>query len=150
MESRYSYHASAQWHHNDRSFVELQHGAPRTIHFSAPPEFGGETGFWTPEHFLLSAVASCFIASFRAVANASKLEFQGIEVAVDGVLERDAGGYRFSVLTLRPVVIVLGEGERERAMRLVEKAERICPIARSLSAKIELEAKILAGNPVGI
>ncbi len=149
MESKYRYHASAQWHHHDRSFVELEHGAPRMIHFSAPPEFGGEPGVWTPEHFLLSAVASCFIASFRAVAGASKLDFQGIEVAVDGVLEKDAGGYRFTVVTLRPVVIVFAEAERERAQRLLEKAERICPITRSLSARIELETKILAESPVG-
>ena len=149
MESKYRYQASAQWHHHDRSFVELEHGAPRMIHFSAPPEFGGEPGVWTPEHFLLSAVASCFIASFRAVAGASKLDFQGIEVAVDGVLEKDAGGYRFTVVTLRPVVIVFAEAERERAQRLLEKAERICPITRSLSARIELETKILAESPVG-
>ncbi len=150
MESKYSYHASAQWHHQDRSFVELEHGAPRIVHFSAPPEFGGEPGVWTPEHFLLSAVASCFIAAFRAVAGASNLEFQGIEVAVDGVLERDEGGYRFTVVTLRPVVIIFAEAERERALRLVEKAKRICPITRSLSARIELETKILAEKPVAV
>ena len=150
MESKYSYHASAQWHQHDRSFVELEHGAPRIVHFSSPPEFGGEPGVWTPEHFLLSAVASCFVASFRAVAGASKLDFQGIEVAVDGVLEKDPGGYRFTVVTLRPVVIVFAEAERERAQRLVEKAERICPITRSLSAKVELEAKILAEKPVAV
>jgi len=150
MESKYSYHASAQWHHQDRSFVELEHGAPRIIHFSAPPEFGGEPGVWTPEHFLLSAVASCFIASFRAVATASKLDFQGIEVAADGVLEKDSGGYRFTVVTLRPVVIIFSEADHERAQRLLEKAERICPISRSLSAKVELQARILAEKPVAV
>ncbi len=149
MESRYTYHASAQWHLHDRSFVELEHGAPRIVHFSAPPEFGGETGVWTPEHFLLAAVASCFIASFRAVAAGSKLEFQGIEVAVEGILERDPGGYRFTTVTLRPVVIVFTENETERALRLIEKAERICLITRSLSSKIEVDPKVLSEKPVG-
>jgi len=60
METQYNYHASAQFHRHDRSFVTLEHGVPRLIHFSAPPEFGGEPGVWTPEHFLLASVASCY------------------------------------------------------------------------------------------
>lgn len=150
MENRYTYHASAQWHQHDHGFVELEHGAPRIINFSAPPEFGGEPGFWTPEHFLLAAVATCFTATFRAVANASKLDLQGIEVAVDGVIEKDSGGFRFTKITLKPVAIILAEQERERAQRLLEKAERICLVTRSLSSTIELEPKILVEKPVAV
>jgi peroxiredoxin-like protein len=150
MESSYRYHASAQWHQHDRSFVELEHGAPRIVHFSAPPEFGGEAGVWTPEHFLLAAVASCFIASFRAVAAASRLEFQGIEVSVDGLLEKDTGGFRFTTITLHPVVIVFANDDSELASRLVEKAERICLVTRSLSSRIEVEPKILSEEPAEV
>jgi organic hydroperoxide reductase OsmC/OhrA len=150
MESAYTYHAKAQYHQQDRSFVELEHGAPRSIHFSAPPEFGGESGLWTPEHFLLSAVASCFIASFRAVASAAQFEFQGIEVAVDGLFERESDGYRFTTIFLRPTVIIFAEPERPRTQHLLEKAARICPVTRSLSAQIKLETKILAEHPVGV
>ena len=148
MENSYTYHAKAQYHVQDRSFIEIDRGAPRIIHFSAPPEFGGEPGVWTPEHFLLSAVASCFIAAFRTVAAASQFDFQGIEVAVDGVLERDSGGYRFTTVSLQPVVIIFAEKERERAQHLLEKAARICPVTRSLSAKVELQTKILAEHTV--
>lgn len=150
METRYTYRASAQWHQQDRSVVEHEHGAPRTIHFSAPPEFGGEPGFWTPEHFLLAAVASCFIATFRAVATASKLELQGIEIAVEGVLEKEAGGFRFTKMILRPVAIVFAEQERERTQRLLEKSERLCLVTRSLSSTIEFEPKVLVENPVAV
>lgn len=150
MELQYSYHASAQWHRNGHSFVELEHGAPRIIHFSAPPEFGGEPGVWTPEHFLLAAVASCFIASFRAVAAASKWEFQGIEVSVDGLLEKDPGSFRFTTITLKPVLIVFGCDDIGRASHLLEKAERICLVTRSLSSRIEIQPKILSEKPVGV
>ena len=148
MEAKYSYHASAQWHQQGRGFVELEHGAPRIINFSAPPEFGGEPGYWTPEHFFLAAVTTCFVATFRAVANASKLDFQGIEVAADGVIEKDSGGFRFTKVSLKPVVIIYAEPERERALRLLEKAEHLCLVTRSLSCTIELEPKILAEKPV--
>ncbi|MGA8490030.1 MAG: OsmC family protein [Terriglobales bacterium] len=150
METKYSYHASAQWHQPDHGFVELEHGAPRLINFSAPPEFGGEPGFWTPEHFLLTAVASCFVATFRAVASASKLDFEGIEVAVDGVIEKEAGGFRFTKVSLKPVAIIFTEPERERAQRLLEKAEKACLVTRSLSCSVELEPKILVEKPVTV
>ena len=150
MESKYVYHATAQWHQLDRGFVELEHGAPRIVNFSAPPEFGGEAGFWTPEHFLLAAVSSCFVATFRSVATASKLDFQGIEVATDGVIERDSGGFRFTKITLKPIVIIFAEPERERAQRLLEKTEKLCLVTRSLSCAVELETKILAEGPVAV
>jgi peroxiredoxin-like protein len=150
METTYTYHASAQWHQQVRGFVELEHGAPRTIDFSAPPEFGGDPGFWTPEHFLLAAVATCFVATFRAVANASKLDFQGIEVAADGVIEKQSGGFRFTKVSLKPVAIIFAEQERERAQRLLEKAEKLCLVTRSLSCTVVLEPKILVENPIAV
>lgn len=150
METQYTYHASAQFHRNDRSFVELEHGAPRIIHFSPPSEFGGEPGLWTPEHFLLAAVASCFIATFKAVAKASKLDFQGIEVTADGVIEKESGGFRFTRITLRPVLILYRDDTRELGLRLLDKADRICLVTRSLSSTIELEPKILVEKPVAV
>ena len=150
MEAKYTYTANAQFHQNDRSFVEVEHAAPRLIHFSAPPEFGGEPGTWTPEHFLLAAVASCFIATFRAVAKASKLDFQGLEVSVEGALEKDDRSFRFTKLVLRPVLILCAEAERERALRLLDKSEKICLVTRSLSSEVQMESKILVEAPVAV
>lgn len=150
MESNYTYHASAQFHRHDRSFVELEHGAPRIVHFDAPPEFGGEPGVWTPEHFLLASVASCFIATFKAIAQNSKLDFQGIEVAVDGMVAKEGGSLRFTKITLHPVLIVYRDDTRELGLRLLEKSERLCLVARSLSSTIELERKVLVEKPVAV
>jgi len=150
MEEKFTYHVSAQFHQHDRSIVELEHGAPRTIHFSAPPEFGGEPGFWTPEHFLIAALASCFVATFKGVARNSNLEYQGIEVGVEGILEKDVQGLRFTKLIVRPVAIIFEEQERERTEHLLEKVQRICLVAHSLSGTIELEPKILVESPVTV
>jgi peroxiredoxin-like protein len=143
MENQYFYHAKAQWHMHERGSVEAEHAVPRSIHFSAPPEFGGEAGMWTPEHFLMAAIASCYVATFRAVANTSRLEYRGLEVAVDGLLEKQEGGFRFTKVILRPSVILNREEDRERAVRMVEKAERACLVSRSLSSTVVLEPKIL-------
>ena len=149
MEKRYSYRASAHWTMHKRGIVEAE-SIPRTINFAAPPEFGGEPGLWTPEHLLLSAVCTCFVSTFRAVADASKLEFHGMEVPAQGLIEKQEGGFRFTKIVLRPVLTILREEDRERAGRLLEKAERACLVSRSLSCAIVLEAEIVVEAPVTV
>jgi len=149
MQKKFTYRTTAHWTMHKRGIVEAE-SIPRTINFSAPPEFGGEPGLWTPEHLLLSAVSTCFVATFRAVAEASKLEFQGLEVNVEGAIEKQEGGYRFTTVTVRPTVTIHHEEDRERTGRLLEKAERICLIARSILATIVLEVKIVVEAPVAV
>jgi len=93
METRYEYHATATWTEHRRGLVETESIA-RTINFSAPPEFGGEPGLWTPEHLLVAAVSTCFVSTFRAVAELSKVEVTSMRVAVEGILEKTDGGFR--------------------------------------------------------
>lgn len=149
MQKKLTYSTTAHWTTHKRGIVEAE-SIPRTINFAAPPEFGGEPGLWTPEHLLLSAVATCFVATFRAVAEASKLEFQGMEVPVEGTIEKQEGGYRFTKITVRPTVTIHQEEDRERTGRLLEKAERICLIARSILATMVLEPKIVVEAPVAV
>ncbi len=72
MASSHIYRAEAHWTMHQRGIVEAE-SIPRTVNFAAPPEFGGEPGLWTPEHFLLAAVSTCYVATLRAVTEASKL-----------------------------------------------------------------------------
>jgi len=105
-----------------------------------PPEFGGEPGLWTPEHLLLAAVSTCFVATLRAVAEASKLEFDGVECPVEGRIEKLEGGFKFTRITLRPVLTIHREEDRERTGRVREKAERACLVSRSLECTLVLES----------
>lgn len=147
MEKKYQYRASAHWTMHKRGIVEAE-AIPRTINFAAPPEFGGEPGLWTPEHLLLAAVSTCYVSTFRAVAEASNLEFHGMEVAVEGTIEKQEGGFKFTKIVLRPVLIIHRDEDRERAGRLLEKAERVCLVSRSLSSAIVVEPKMTVEAPV--
>jgi peroxiredoxin-like protein len=150
MEKKYTYQTTAHWTLHKRGIVEADSSIPRTINFAAPPEFGGEPGMWTPEHLLLAGVSTCYVATFRGVAGASKLEFRGLEVMVEGTIEKQEGGLRFTRIVLRPVVTIDREEDRERAARLLEKAERSCLIARSIQATFVLEPKIVVEAPVAV
>ena len=121
-----------------RKGVVQSEGVLPSISFSAPPEFLGEAGRWTPEHFLVAAVASCFVSTFSGIAEKSRLEFSSFNLDAEGVLGNEEGIWRFTEIKLRPVVAVLKEEDRDRAIRLLEKAEKSCLIARSLQCKVVL------------
>jgi peroxiredoxin-like protein len=113
-----------------------------SLSFSAPPEFQGEAGYWTPEHFLVASVGTCFASTFSGIAEKSKFQYVSFHMESEGELGAADGGLRFTEIRLRPTVMVMREGDRAMALRLVEKAEKSCLIARSLSCNIAVTATI--------
>jgi peroxiredoxin-like protein len=138
MNETHAYHVTAKWEADRNGIVSAKEIHP-PIHFSAPPEFKGETGFWTPEHFLVAAVASCFIVTFYAIAAASKLEFLSLHLCVEGKLGKVEGKLQFTEITLRPELMTAYNDELERAKRILEKAHEGCLIARSLTCPVLMQ-----------
>lgn len=149
MLEQLQYSVSGHWMADERGSVAGE-GIGRSIEFSAAPEFHGEPGFWTPEHFLLAAVASCFIATFRAIAGFSKFDPLALDVAVEGKVDKSQGGYEFTHIVLRPVLTIRDDSERVRANRLLEKTEHGCLIARSLKCEVTMEARIESPRNVDV
>ncbi len=112
------------------------------IIFSAPPEFSGEPHLWTPEHFFVAALVSCYVATFSGMSEFSLFHYVSLEVTAEGTLERDAGGWRFTEVHLRPSLKITREEDREQAVQLLEKAERTCLVARSITAQVAVEPTI--------
>ena len=137
MEAHHEYRVKAFCAGPRKGVIQAE-GVLSSILFSAPPEFLGEPGRWTPEHFLLAAVASCFVSTFSGMAEKSRLEFASFNMDAEGVLGNEDGIWRFTEIKLRPVVAILNEVDRDRIIRLLEKAEKSCLIARSLQCKVVL------------
>ena len=137
METHHEYRVDA-FGAGERNGVVQAEGIQPTISFSPPPEFQGEVGRWTPEHFLVAAVASCFVSTFEGMAQSSHFLFGSLRLSAEGVLDKETSGWRFSEFRLRPFVTVLKEEDRDLAIRLLEKAEKSCLIARSLQCKVVL------------
>jgi peroxiredoxin-like protein len=113
---------------------------------AAPPlDFDGPGDAWSPEHLLMAAVQSCFLFTLRAVAQASKVEFTALELAGEGTVDRKDGSLRFTEIVLRPRVTVAAGADRERAIKILEKAERSCLVSASLATPIRLEPEVVAG-----
>lgn len=147
MADTHEYEVIGRWAGGRGGTLE-SHTLSHVLEFSAPPEFQGRVGFWTPEHFLVGAVASCFISTFSAIAEFSKLEFVSLRLEAKGVLEKGEGGYRFTEIFLYPELTIARHEDRERAQRLLEKAERGCLVARSLSSKVSMMPAITVPEPV--
>src|SRR4051794_12782225 len=112
METSYKYKATAYWLLERRGMASAER-VPQAIEFSAPPEFNGEREMWTPEHFLMAAIASCFVSTFRAIADASHFDAVALDVAAEGTMTRDRG-YRFTEVTIRPVLTVANDEDVDR------------------------------------
>lgn len=109
----------------------------------APADFGGPGDAWSPEQLLLGAVESCFLLTFRAVAQASRIEFTSLAIHGEGVVDRVDGGLRFTEIVLRPRVAVPPGVDHARVQRALEKAERNCLVSASLSTPIHLKPEII-------
>lgn len=119
--------------------VQVSSQAPESIQTWSPPEFGGPSGHWSPETLLLGAVADCFVLSFRAVARASRLGWQNLDVEVDGVLDRVEGITRFTRFRLRPRLRTDAGVSESQARAVLEKSKRLCLVTNSLAAPCELD-----------
>jgi peroxiredoxin-like protein len=142
MDKTYTFHASAHLLGRTKAYVAAE-AVPLALQFSTPPEFNGERGKWTPEHLLVAATSSCLAATFRTMAEHSKFEFISLHVEAEGVLEKLEDGLRFTRIVLRPRLAVIHEDDRDRAVKLLQKAERSCLVSRSLQTEVTLEPLIV-------
>ena len=85
MEAHHEYRVNA-FGAGGRNGVVHAEGVLSCISFSAPPEFLGEPGRWTPEHFLVAAVASCFVSTFSGISEKSRFEFVSFQLEAEGAL----------------------------------------------------------------
>lgn len=111
---------------------------------NGPAEFGGPCDQWSPETLLMASVASCFILTFRAIARASKLEWLHLDCSSQGTLDRSGKGLQFTRIVTHVQLTVPVATSSEACQRALEKAERDCLVANSLSAERELKLEILA------
>lgn len=112
------------------------------VRTAAPLDFDGPGDAWSPEQLLLAAVEACFLLTFRAVAQATRLEFVSLAVAAEGIVDRVNGVTRFTEIVLRPRVALPAGVDWVRVQRALEKAERACLVSASLATPIRLEPEI--------
>jgi peroxiredoxin-like protein len=134
----YLYETELQWTEERKGTLN----APGldSIQVAAPPEFHGHAGMWTPEHFFVASINTCFMTTFLAIAEMSKLDFVSFACIAVGKLDKTEGArYQMTEAVLKPRVVIRHSKDLERTTRILEKAEKNCLISNSLKTKVTLE-----------
>jgi len=141
METKYFYTTEVEW--TGERHGNLRAPVLPNMEVDAPPEFKGHEGVWTPEHLFVASINSCFMTTFLAIAENSKLDVVSFTANAKGKLEKLEGhGFIMSEVTLRPKLLVRHASDAERAGRILEKAERSCLISNSIKTETKLEPEV--------
>ena len=128
--------------------IEIE-GKP-ALHGTADVAFRGVAEKHNPEDLFLAAISSCHMLSYLALCAKYRVNVVAYEDRATAMMkENSRGGGRFEEVTLRPVVTIASEGQRQRALELHEKAHETCYIASSCSVPIHHEATIEVKGDVG-
>ncbi|GIV32935.1 MAG: hypothetical protein KatS3mg031_0470 [Chitinophagales bacterium] len=134
------YHVHVKWEQERKGLMcspELEQHAGKCIEVATPPEFPkGIPGIWSPEHLFVASVSSCFMTTFLAIAENSKLEFFSFECPAKGKLAQQDGKYMITEVLLEPRVTILHEKDYERTQRILQKTESACLITHSIKSRV--------------
>lgn len=131
---------------NFDSNVRLAAPGVAAIESAGPVEFGGPGDLWSPESLLVASVADCFVLSFRAIARASRFEWQDLECSVTGILDRIDKVSQFTEFKVNAKLTVGAGTDITKAEKLLHKAEHSCLITNSLKATSHLDLEVLLAD----
>ena len=135
------YEAEVEWKGERRG--ELRSSNLPDLQVAAPPEFQGHEGIWTPEHLYVASVNVCFMTTFLAIAENSKLEVVSFRATGRGKLEKIEGvGYQITEIVLKPRLVIRDNRDLERAARILAKAEKNCLISNSIKTIVRVEPEL--------
>jgi organic hydroperoxide reductase OsmC/OhrA len=122
----------------------LTAGARPAIIGGAPPQFGGEAAWWSPEHLLLAAVNLCLMTTFQAFVSRQALEVRRYQSLVKGILEKTPAGIVFTSIVV-DVELETAAERVEDAKRLLESAKHYCIVSHALKTPVDLRIVANAG-----
>ena len=140
---KHSYSVSLKWNEGRKGIMHSPE-LPTKIEVATPPQFDkGIPGIWSPEHLFTASVLSCFMTTFLAIAEYSKLEFISFDCDAEGVLDKVDSKFLMTEVTLKARLIIDDASKKERAERILEKSEAACLISNSIKTKVNLIAEII-------
>jgi len=140
---KHSYNVSLKWEEGRKGVMHSPE-LPTKIEVATPPQFDkGIPGIWSPEHLFTASVLSCFMTTFLAIAEYSKLEFISFDCDAEGVLDKVDSKFLMTEVTLKARLVIDDASKKERAERILEKSEAACLISNSIKTKVNLIAEII-------
>ena len=138
----HSYNVDLDWKSGRKGEISSPE-LDNTIEVATPPQFPkGVEGVWSPEHLFTAAVSTCFMTTFLAIAENSNLEFGDFTCPAKGKLEKVDGKFIISEVVLEPALTIKNDEDREKAEKVLVKAEKACLITNSIKTEVFLKPNI--------
>jgi len=122
----------------------LSNSLPK-ISIQLPPDYGGlidenkNNLTYTPEDMYMAAVTGCYFTTFSVVSQNSNLQYESIKISSTGKMGVVDDVKMVTEITLN-ITLTLPKGAEKnesKAMKVLEIAEKRCPIANSVKTIIK-------------
>jgi len=141
MENVYFYETEVEWKGEREG--NLRGPNLPVVAVDAPLEFKGHEGKWTPEHLFVASVNTCFMMTFLAIAEYSKLPLVRFRSTATGKLEKVQGaGYQLIEVVIKPSLVIASAQDLARTPRILEKAKENCFVTNAIKIAVKLQPEI--------
>ena len=109
----------------------------------APPEFKGREGIWSPEQLFVASLNTCYMLTFLAIAENSKVALVSFSSTAKGKLEKAPGSsYQITEIVVKPRVVIASANDLGRLPRILDKAKENCFVSNSIKSAIKIEPEV--------
>ncbi|HEY1868323.1 MAG TPA: OsmC family protein [Candidatus Cybelea sp.] len=109
---------------------------------SSDPAFRGDGARYNPEELLVASLSSCHMLWYLHLCAVNGITVVKYSDRASGEMEETGGAGQFVSVELRPVVTIVEQIRRTRALRLHHDAHEMCFIARSVNFPVNVRATI--------
>ena len=110
-----------------------------TLQISGPGSMGGLGVGASPEDLFVSAVSSCYVATFFRVLRGARLPVDSVAVSASGTVTGFPGQARFARIVVNPTVLGGDSTRREEYEAAASAAHDRCFIGRALAPEVAYE-----------
>ena len=86
----------------------------------------------------------------RSIAGNAQFDFTDLQVEASGTVRRAESGYSFAQIVVRPNLKIASTEERDRALDLLKRAEKLCLVSRALGTNLKFEPQLEITKPVPV
>lgn len=142
----YTFRVTTEWHNSKPSVLKGNDKEPITV--GCPPEFGGQTTQWSPEHLFVSSIDVCIMTTFFWLLGRTDLKIEAYESTSIGHASLTRTGFRFTEVIVEPRIRIKEETPRTPVMALIQNAAKQCMVTNSLVCRVSLHP-IVESSPPG-
>jgi organic hydroperoxide reductase OsmC/OhrA len=112
------------------------------IDIATPVDFGGPSGFWSPEDLFVASVNSCIMTTFLYFIEKRKIKLLEYESQAEGFIEKKDSKLTFSEIIIKSVISV-AKDDFQKVKKIAELAKKHCLVSNSINCPVKFIPKIV-------